>query len=168
MSPFDAIHPRISDGTFTTVARSEATGTVLVPPPATTSTTTITDDDVDWFSHGHCVDLAVALHERTGWPFAVVADGNDVEGVTPWVHIGVQRPDGAIVDVNGASDPDEWTEEWGSFAAECNDDFTETGLVVEADPALLGFDALEVEVRQGADLGRSVRVAIAVLARLGS
>jgi hypothetical protein len=54
------------------------------------------------FLGGHCHSLALALHERTGWPLVAVDQRSD--GVC--VHVAVRRPDGTIVDIAGAHTPD--------------------------------------------------------------
>src|SRR4051794_37517203 len=50
------------------------------------------------FLGGHCHSLALALHERTGWPLIAIDHRSD--GVC--AHVAVQRPDGKVVDIAGA------------------------------------------------------------------
>jgi hypothetical protein len=56
-------------------------------------------DERAWlaFIYGQCHGLALALHNRTGWPLVAVVDDNGACG-----HVCVRRPDGQIVDVTGA------------------------------------------------------------------
>lgn len=56
------------------------------------------------FLGGHCHSLALALHERTGWPLVAFDNGRG-----ECVHVCVQRPDGQIVDITGAHSPEEMT-----------------------------------------------------------
>lgn len=51
------------------------------------------------FMTGGCYALAVALHDKTGWPIQANFDAyGDVN------HVWVIRPDGAAVDINGVHD----------------------------------------------------------------
>lgn len=71
----------------------------------------------DTFQDGQCHALALALHERTGWPvWALRSPGRNGHDV----HFVVRAPDGRLVDVTGARD----------VAA------------VEADPAWVGCTAI--------------------------
>ncbi|WP_251151388.1 hypothetical protein [Cellulosimicrobium sp. Marseille-Q4280] len=72
----------------------------------------VNDADDTTFTGGYCHRLAQALHERTGWPQVVIADGPN--GVVGWVHAGVRTPSGQILDVRGLHSEDDWAEEWGS------------------------------------------------------
>lgn len=59
------------------------------------------------YTDGDCDLLARALSQETGWPvvLAIVEDGG-------WTHAAVQRPDGQILDIEGAHDPDAWIDAW--------------------------------------------------------
>lgn len=70
----------------------------------------LTEEDDERFTEGSCGELAKALHERTGWPIVLVADGTD--GPAGWVHAAVQSPDGRVLDVMGWHDPDVWLGRW--------------------------------------------------------
>jgi hypothetical protein len=54
------------------------------------------------FMVGHCAALASALHRAHGWPLVGLAEDGEV------VHVAVVAPDGLIVDMDGAADPDDW------------------------------------------------------------
>lgn len=55
------------------------------------------------YTHRDCQQLAIALHEATGWPYAAVCDGYSEELDTyGWMHMGVVTPDGFFLDVEGA------------------------------------------------------------------
>jgi hypothetical protein len=49
------------------------------------------------FGAGQCHGLALALHDTQGWPLVAVDDEENRR-----IHICVRRPDGMLVDVNGA------------------------------------------------------------------
>lgn len=89
----------------------------------------INDEAVLAFTRGHCAELALALHDRTGWPLRIVVQANidwvslaDDPAVLAaadqghripygylqqlWAHVLVERPDGLLVDINGARTPD--------------------------------------------------------------
>jgi hypothetical protein len=76
------------------------------------------------FLTGHCHSLALAIHQKTGWPMVgIVAQqsGNprksldamfdeplDMRAVgRRWVHMGVLSPEGDFVDIDGASSQEE-------------------------------------------------------------
>lgn len=59
------------------------------------------------FGAGQCHGLALALKERQGWPLVAV---DDKEGRR--IHICVRRPDGALVDANGAHADGEFMDAW--------------------------------------------------------
>ena len=61
----------------------------------------ITDDARELFGHRHCVLLGVEIHRQTGWPLAVVDMFQPGEGWS-WAHVVCRRPDGLLVDIDGA------------------------------------------------------------------
>ena len=110
----------VSDGgRFVATVRTEPAVSLESTSPAPG----ITEDDDDMFANGYCHVLAKALHERTGWPMVVVSDGPD--GVVGWVHAGVRRPDGKILDVRGETDETWWVSNWGDVIDAYADDFDE-------------------------------------------
>jgi len=64
-------------------------------------------DAVAVFTEGWCWALAVALEARTGWPIVLLVTSHGL-----WVHAGVRRPDGKVVDIEGPSDPETWVRKW--------------------------------------------------------
>lgn len=61
----------------------------------------VDDEAIEWFAYGNCWLLAGALHERSGWPLAGVADTRPWDGLW-WRHIGVIEPGGLFLDIQGA------------------------------------------------------------------
>lgn len=87
----------------------------------------IDDNAVSAFRNGHCISLAKALSEQTGWPvvahvsrpgdifFERGMDGATITSSLPFdawadtfVHAMVEAPDGSLVDIEGAHDPDDY------------------------------------------------------------
>lgn len=70
------------------------------------------------FTHGACGALAVAIHDTTGWPIIAVGkcDGLDM-------HYAVRRPDGLLVDIEGAHSDDDMRDAYALWA---DDDVTLT------------------------------------------
>ncbi|MEQ4724995.1 hypothetical protein [Nonomuraea sp. B19D2] len=56
-------------------------------------------DAVELFGFAQSHRLAAAMHERTGWPFALVEQ--HVNGVWKWAHVGVVTPAGRMLDIHG-------------------------------------------------------------------
>jgi hypothetical protein len=56
-------------------------------------------DAVELFGFAQCILLASAMHERTGWPFALVEQL--VDGTWTWAHVGVSTPTGRMLDIHG-------------------------------------------------------------------
>src|SRR5512132_4409621 len=66
------------------------------------------------FTRGQCHSLAFALHELTGWPVVLLCYDEDLNVLDAavgdpysWGHAVVRRPDGLLVDINGAWTLDE-------------------------------------------------------------
>jgi hypothetical protein len=78
----------------------------------------ITPRDVHRFTAGDCHQLALRLHQLTGWPL-VAFDGGDGE---PLVHAGVMTPDGRVVDVRGLQTQDQWLGRWERAATILGDE----------------------------------------------
>ena len=61
------------------------------------------------FTGGQCHALALALHERTGWPIVGLyrdsEDGGELVCPANLSHLLVQRPDGQLMDIEGAGEP---------------------------------------------------------------
>lgn len=88
------------------------------------------------FKRGACGALAIALHDATGWPIVAITDAHNVHGGRAGggsaMHWAVMRPDGKVVDVDGAHDPDELVEE---YHAEADDEAAALGVSTRADAA---------------------------------
>ena len=72
-----------------------------------TPATGITEGQNEQFTCRDCHVLAAELGQRTGWPIVTVGADPAVSKVG-WVHAGVQRPDGRIIDVEGSWSEVEW------------------------------------------------------------
>jgi hypothetical protein len=101
-------------GTAEPGAAAVLEGTVWFPEHHVT--VGVVDDAAhDAFRTGQCHALALALHERTGWPLVVIGpkeccydedcmdEETDSTGACGCqvTHIAVQRPDGQVVDIDG-------------------------------------------------------------------
>jgi hypothetical protein len=66
-------------------------------------------DIVARYTEGDCHMLAVALHNRLGWPVAVCHGGrfDDEDNVKMADHSFVLAPDGRILDIHGYGEPEE-------------------------------------------------------------
>jgi hypothetical protein len=62
------------------------------------------------FEWGYCHALALAINEATGWPIVGLWSGGRHGGCEHWV---VQRPDGILLDVRGAWEPEEMMSRFG-------------------------------------------------------
>lgn len=69
------------------------------------------------FAQGQCHALALALHERTGWPVIVLEDDE-----ADAIHFAVQTPDGRALDITGCHDLEEFQEGWGAAYLEPDPD----------------------------------------------
>lgn len=86
------------------------------------------------FKRGACGALAIALHDATGWPVVAITDAHNVfdgkAGGGSALHWAVLRPDGKVVDVDGAHDPEDLVEE---YHAEADDEEAAMGRSTRAD-----------------------------------
>lgn len=95
------------------------------------------------FLYGACAALALALHDRTGWPLVALTDAHNVldgqVGGGSCLHYGVRRPaDGAFIDVLGAHTDEEIMAEYGDDA---DDGQAAIGLTAQADVRSWYIDA---------------------------
>jgi len=109
---------RTHDGRFGTMPRPEPTTTLAryadVEVCDWPLAAGLTEDDRDYYTSEHCEQLAFAMHEATGWPYAAVIDGQDeASGTYGYLHVGVMRPDGNFLDVEGPQDSDSVLEQYG-------------------------------------------------------
>ncbi|HEY5990612.1 MAG TPA: hypothetical protein VIV12_30100 [Streptosporangiaceae bacterium] len=67
------------------------------------------------FTEGHCHSLALALHEKTGWPLIGGVDrGPEYGSGRVPDHVVVQVPDGRLLDITGLHTVEDFEEEWGT------------------------------------------------------
>lgn len=71
----------------------------------------ITDGDIEAFTCGDCHILAAEIARVTGWPLCAFRDD---EG-EPEAHAFVRMPDGRLLDVEGAHEPDKFIKAWPFF-----------------------------------------------------
>lgn len=69
------------------------------------------------FKYGACGALAIAIHDATGWPIVAITDHHNVfedgtAGGGSALHWTVRRPDGMLVDIDGAHSAEELVEEY--------------------------------------------------------
>lgn len=69
------------------------------------------------FKYGACGALALALHDATGWPVVAITDNHNVvedgtAGGGSALHWTVRRPDGMLIDVDGAHTPESLVAEY--------------------------------------------------------
>lgn len=102
---------------------------------------------IDELVNGCCWSLAAVLHHRSGLPFAALYGDGEV------VHVGVELPDGTVVDIEGIWDSGVWESAWVErledvweiYAGFISDDF-------EDKDALLGYaPSLELMVMGDGD-----------------
>lgn len=63
------------------------------------------------FKYGACGALAIALHDATGWPIVAITDHHNVfedgeAGGGSALHWTVRHPDGRLIDIDGAHNPE--------------------------------------------------------------
>lgn len=64
---------------------------------------------VHCFTNGQCHALALAIHQRTGWPL-VQAGWNEADYPDHWL---VRHPSGQLLDIVGLQSEEEVCERWG-------------------------------------------------------
>lgn len=68
------------------------------------------EDTVDTYTTSECWALAWSLYTLTGWPPVAIIG---VSGLGwAWRHVAVRRPDGILVDINGAATEAEMLDLW--------------------------------------------------------
>lgn len=87
------------------------------------------------FKYGACGALAIALHDATGWPVVAITDSHNVfddgtAGGGSALHWTVRRPDGMLIDVDGAHTPESLVEE---YEGEADDGQAAAGLSTRDD-----------------------------------
>lgn len=99
-----AEQPRDADGRWAT------TGGVFPTDP----------EIIEQYSSTDCWKIAYEIHKRTGWPIISLDDSEsegDPAGSGWWFHVVVQRPDGMLVDVNGAHTPEQVADHWDGWGS---------------------------------------------------
>jgi hypothetical protein len=70
---------------------------------------------IEAFTQGDCVELAIALHNATGYPVVTISGPENWE----FVHAAVRTPEGQILDIEGLWDEASWMDRWkGAFDAQ--------------------------------------------------
>lgn len=87
------------------------------------------------FKFGACGALAIAIHDVTGWPIMAITDHHNVfedgrAGGGSALHWVVRRPDGKLVDVDGAHETQDLLRE---YHGEADDGMAAAGLSSRAD-----------------------------------
>lgn len=73
------------------------------------------EEIVDYYTRGACWYLGLALHNKTGLPLAAIwADGTIH-------HVGVELPNGDIVDIDGVWRSNSWSAFWYDELDMCDD-----------------------------------------------
>lgn len=145
-------------GQFAPTARPEPAVSFDYPPDPPLPPG-VTEDDRVYYSSQHCEQLAQALHDATGWPFAAVCDGYDqASDRFGWVHLAVMAPGGRVLDINGLHDPDDVIDQYGDWSDE---DLEDVQLVI--DKTATRF-AGATDPTTAEDRTRAGRVASALLA----
>jgi len=87
------------------------------------------------FSTGACSSLAIAIHDATGWPIVAITDHHNVfdngrAGGGSALHWTVRRPDGRLVDIDGAHDAKDLVER---YHGDADDGEAKDGVSTRAD-----------------------------------
>lgn len=73
------------------------------------------EDIVDNYTRGACWYLALALHNKTGLPLTAIWGEDTIH------HVGVELPNGDIVDVDGVWTSNHWSGYWYDELDMCDD-----------------------------------------------
>lgn len=86
------------------------------------------------FKVGACAALAVAIHDRFGWPLIAVTDSHNVygeyAGAGSALHYMVRHPGGRLLDIDGLHDDQEVIEE---YEGEADDGEAGIGITTRTD-----------------------------------
>jgi hypothetical protein len=86
------------------------------------------------FKYGACAALAIALHDRTGWPIVAITDAHNVEagkaGGGSALHWAIQAPTGQILDIDGSHYAQALI---AAYAGEADDGEAALGIATRAD-----------------------------------
>jgi hypothetical protein len=153
---------RTHDGRFGTMPSAESGTTLTVDAPETFGglplAPGVTRQDADLYTSSNCQQLAFAMHEATGWPYAAVVDGRDEKtGAYGWIHVGVMRPDGNFLDVEGAQDVDSVLDQYGDLSEH---EDGESWLVIVSNLKELHLDLARDFPPEDQDRARAVAAAV--------
>ena len=136
-------------GQFAASARTE---------PAVQLSGSITAEDIERYTNRHCGELAWSLHQATGWPLIASVDGYDeATDRYGWNHMGVIRPDGMVLDVEGPHDLGDWADQWAEWAEDPDESYA---LPVD-DPNRFHLDATTFPPHDAADADRVAALVLA-------
>lgn len=87
------------------------------------------------FKYGACGAMVIALHDATGWPVVAITDSHNVfedgmAGGGSALHWTVRRPDGMLIDVDGAHTPERLVAE---YEGDADDGEAAAGVSTRAD-----------------------------------
>lgn len=86
------------------------------------------------FKYGACAALTLAIHDHTGWPLMAITDHHNIYGDEAGggsaLHYAVQRPDGMLVDIDGAHTVADLVDQ---YHGEADDGEARAGRTTEAD-----------------------------------
>ncbi len=72
------------------------------------------------FTLGGCDALAIAIHDKTGWPIIAITDAHNVYGDRAGggsaMHWMVKHPNGKFLDIDGIHDPEAIVEQYDGYA----------------------------------------------------
>ena len=111
------------------------------------------------FTIGGCGALAIAIHDATGWVIVAITDHHNVydnhqAGGGSALHWCVKQPNGLLVDIDGAHDPDELTEKYhdeaddgkAAWGVSCREDVVEWYVECQGEPVPIETATQFVEV----------------------
>jgi hypothetical protein len=67
---------------------------------------------INWYKRGNCAILAVYLHRLSSWPLVMLTTNKETNNDSRMVHVLCRRPDGLLVDIEGATSEKEALGEW--------------------------------------------------------
>lgn len=73
-----------------------------------------TQRELEAFNYGDCWQLALAIHELTGWKMIGVGVEGQAHkgGFRDWCHIAILTPENKILDINGIQSKEEVIKKW--------------------------------------------------------
>lgn len=116
------------------------------------------------FTHGDCWQLAAALYQVTFYPYIYIRDEYEIQ------HVGIELPDGNIVDIEGIWDPSDWQTRWYDELDDCDDVFiADEATHEEVEEILYKYDsAIENYVYSGLTLKEIRQSIVAILEKVNA